>query len=181
MAKKTKMPVSEGGSQLIYDKDHQIILDDLKVCIRYDVMGRAYKKCAYCKKWKPVEEFERSSSPLSKDGYGSFCDACRPRAKKAGASVTKTHPDMPTEEPEERVAKAGKTRKASSKFDVVDEQTGKTLDRNGKPVKEEKPKSPATDDMLAGASTFALIRELERRGCKMQVSVSIPPDALVMK
>lgn len=181
MAKKTKMPVSEGGSQLIYDKDHKIILDDAKVCIRYDVMGRAYKKCAYCKKWKPVEEFERSSSPLSKDGYGAFCNVCRPKAKKGDVSSAKINSNLPTEGPDGRIVKTGKTRKASCKFVVVDERTGQIIERNGKPVAKEMPKSPTMDDMLAGASTFALIRELERRGCKMQVSVSIPPDALVMK
>ena len=82
MKKNSKSPISENGSQLIYDANHNIILDDEKVCIRYDVMGRAYKRCGYCKKWKPVGSFEKSSSPLSKDGYGSFCDVCRSKQKK---------------------------------------------------------------------------------------------------
>lgn len=163
--KKSKIPTSKNGSQLIYDANHNIILDDEKVCIRYDVMGHSYKRCGYCKKWKPVNCFEKSKSPLSKDGYGSFCDVCRSKQKKATAQTNKPR----------------KTRRVSSSYVVTNMHTGKIIERNGKPVEEEMPKSPATDDMLAEASTFALIRELERRGCKMQISVSIPPDALVTK
>lgn len=181
MKKNSKSPISENGSQLIYDANHNIILDDEKVCIRYDVMGRAYKRCGYCKKWKPVGSFEKSSSPLSKDGYGSFCDVCRSKQKKGVVPQAEGKPVQTEKKATAQTNKPRKTRRVSSSYVVTNMHTGKIIERNGKPVEEEMPKSPATDDMLAEASTFALIRELERRGCKMQISVSIPPDALVTK
>lgn len=181
MKKNSKSPISENGSQLIYDANHNIILDDEKVCIRYDVMGRAYKRCGYCKKWKPVDSFEKSSSPLSKDGYGAFCDVCRSKQKKDVAPKAEGKSVQTEKKATAQTNKPRNTRRVSSSYVITDMHTGEVLERHGEPAKKEHPKQPVTDNLLAEASTFALIRELERRGCKMQISVSIPPDALVTK
>ena len=181
MKKNSKSPISENGSQLIYDASHNIILDDEKVCIRYDVMGRAYKRCGYCKKWKAVEGFEKSSSPLSKDGYGSFCDVCRSKQKKGVVPQAEGKPVQPEKKAMAQTSKSGKTHRVSSGYAITDMRTGEVLERHGEPEKKELPEHSVADNLLAKASTFALIRELERRGCKMQISVSIPPDALVTK
>lgn len=181
MKKNRKSPTSENGSQLIYDANHEIILDDEKVCIRYDVLGRAYKRCGYCKKWKPVDCFEKSSSPLSKDGYGSFCDVCRSKQKKDVARQAECKPVQPEKKATARTSKPGKTYRVSSSYAVTDMRTGEVLERHGEAAKKEHPKQPVTDNLLAEASTFALIRELERRGCKMQISVLVPSEALVAK